>query len=70
MRKGVRRRSVLKAFLSCITAKDGVGAQSIAELLNGGMTQAEDLKELHSRVIADLAFSGLRAPIQCPQANA
>jgi U3 small nucleolar RNA-associated protein 10 len=50
--QGVRRRSVLKAFLSCITAKDGVGAQYIAELLSGGMTQAEDLKELHSRVIA------------------
>ena len=50
--QAVRRRTVLKAFLHCITPKDGVGLEFVAEFLNGGMTEAEDVKELHSRIAA------------------
>jgi U3 small nucleolar RNA-associated protein 10 len=50
--QGVRRRTILRAFLHCITPKDSVGLESVAEFLNGEMADPEDLKELYSRIAA------------------
>ena len=49
--QGIYPRSVLNAFIRCITPKDNAGLQYLAELLNNSTTRAEDLKDLYARII-------------------